>query len=87
MTKLKTLSNGKPSLLRPLVACAFAGALAGCAESDSHDQGNISQRQDTAVKDPFSYGPSEGKSTTPAEPQLKKRDDTLKGEWDRTWNP
>ena len=75
------------SALVMIVACV---ALAGCA--DTSDTPSMRQRQDAALKDPFSYSPnpSPGQSvqhgTTP-EPAMKPKDDSLKGEWNRFWNP
>jgi len=45
----------------------------------------MSERQDQAMKDPFSYGPAEhdGKGAK----EVKKRDESLKGDWERFWNP
>lgn len=64
--------------------------LGGCA--DTSDKGpSMEQRQDAAIKDPFSYGPdvpTAGARRTPppvAEPPPK--DDSLKSEWQRFWNP
>jgi len=71
--------------LLPLVV--VAGCIAGCTSED-HNSDAMRQRQDAAMKDPYSYGPSEGKSATPDDPtRSSKRDDSLKGEMDRFWNP
>ncbi|MGC4030734.1 MAG: hypothetical protein QM754_03145 [Tepidisphaeraceae bacterium] len=64
----------------------------GCAV-DQDDKSDMQQRQDAALKDPFSYGPSMGASGSAApnrpgqEPASKGHDDSLKGEWGRFWNP
>lgn len=71
---------------------AFLGIvmLVGCETSSSSTSSSsgsdFSTRQDAAMKDPFSYGPAEhsGKNV---QQEPKKRDETLKGEWDRFWNP
>ena len=69
----------------------LSGLAAGCSSdstADAHGEGSVTQRQDAAMKDPFSYGPTEGKpSSTPADPGTTKRDDSLKGQMDRFWNP
>jgi len=61
--------------------------VAGCS-SDDHDSDAMRQRQDAAMKDPYSYGPDQGKSSTAGDAgHLSKRDDSLKGQMDRFWNP
>lgn len=75
-----------------LPAILFAAALTGgCSDdpkADAHGEGSLTQRQDDAMKDPFSYGPNEGKTQAPTDSNgVTKRDDSLKGQMDRFWNP
>lgn len=70
--------------LRVFVPSLAVALFAGCESDSSGD--TMTARQNAAMKDPFSYGPAEhsGKNV-PQEP--RKRDDSLKGEWERFWNP
>jgi len=69
-----------------LVLCNAIGAagvligVAGCSDAPPSDQ-SMKSRQDAALSDPFGYGPK----LPTTEPQ--KRDNSLKGDWDRFWNP
>lgn len=57
----------------------------GCGtDGQGNQDGSVRNRQNDALKDPFSYGPSNQK--TPAEPGPFK-EGTTKSEWDRFWNP
>jgi len=65
---------------------ALAALIAGCGASPATTQpASVSDRQNAALKDPFSYGPKDKDVKTSSE--NKTRDDTLKGEWERFWNP
>lgn len=67
------------------LAILVPALLIGC-ESSSSSGSSMKDRQDSAMKDPFGYGPVESRGKTQVE-EPKKRDDSLKGEWDRFWNP
>ena len=74
----------------PRLMAVLALALAGCAES--HDTSpTIEQRQAAAVKDPFSYGPdvptAGARRTAPPVAEPPPKDDSLKSDWNRFWNP
>ena len=76
-------------LIASLPLVTAIALLAGCEASppsDSSSGGDMTSRQDAAMKDPFSYGPAEHSGKKPVE-EPKKRDDSLKGHWDRFWNP
>ena len=70
-----------------MCAVAITALLAfGCQSNGPTTQpASMSERQDQAMKDPFSYGPAEhdGKGAK----EVKKRDESLKGDWERFWNP
>ena len=74
------------------VAIAFAGVfmLAGCADSGAGEP-SMEQRQDAAMKDPFSYGPevpaAGSKRPVPPVAEPAGKDDSVKSEWQRFWNP
>ena len=80
--------------MRSLAALLLAAA-AGCQAESPAQQTSMQDRQDQALKDPFGYGPSSTTAGAPARPgqtptdagSLKKRDDSLKGEWNEFWNP
>ena len=69
--------------LGPLIAL-----IVGCESASSEP--SIEDRQNAALKDPFGYGPAMpaqgGKRATPM-PEPEQRDDSLKGDWKRFWNP
>ena len=74
---------------RRLAILALPALLLGCeasSPSSSSSGGSMNERQESAMKDPFGYGP---KANDPKNPvgEPKKRDESLKGEWDRFWNP
>lgn len=74
------------------VAITFVGifTLAGCADSGAGEP-SMEQRQDAAMKDPFSYGPevpaAGSKRAVPPVAEPAGRDDGIKSEWQRFWNP
>ncbi len=61
----------------------------GCESTAGKESGSVQDRQDSAVKDPFSYGPtSHDPKKAPAGPSKEHPGDgTAKTEWDRFWNP
>lgn len=71
------------------VLSTIAAAAGGCAESNNEP--TMEQRQNAALNDPFSYGnpaPPPGLPARPTpQPAIPPKDDSLKGEWDRFWNP
>jgi hypothetical protein len=69
--------------LLPLVA------VAGCESTGGTEDGPVQERQDSALKDPFGYGPS-SHDPKKAPHDLSSEhpgDGTAKSEWDRFWNP
>ena len=74
---------------RLLIAISFS-LLGGCGSDVGKVDGqSMSERQDAALKDPFSYNPdvpNNGKASA-ATSQPNKYDDSFKGEWGRFWNP
>ncbi|MBC7783718.1 MAG: hypothetical protein H7144_07745 [Burkholderiales bacterium] len=72
---------------RSLSAIAVAMLLIGCAsETPATQPSSVRERQDAALKDPFSYGPSAADIKKDAA-NKKKPEATLKSDWDRFWNP
>ena len=67
-------------ICKVLLAAGVLIGAAGCSDPKS-DSGSMTNRQDDALQDPFNYGPK--LPTT----QPQKHDDSLKGQWDRFWNP
>ncbi len=61
----------------------------GCApETPKSEAPGYTDKQKKALNDPFGYSPT-GHDPKKAEDAAKKsdRNDTLKGDWDRLWNP
>jgi hypothetical protein len=76
--------------MKTIFAASIAALIAaGCQSAEPTTRpANISDRQDQAIKDPFSYGPAEHNAKGVKElNETKKRDDSLKGDWERFWNP
>jgi hypothetical protein len=77
--------------LRAITLIAFALLMTmGCTSDGPSRDGDVRQRQDAALKDPFSYGPAEhdpkkGKPA-PADSTPENKG-TAKSDWDRFWNP
>ncbi len=70
-----------------LAAVIAAVAVIGCESSESG--GSMQSRQDSALKDPFSYGPDahDPKKAPQGLDSKHPGDGTAKSEWDRFWNP
>lgn len=65
------------------------GMIVGCESTGGREEGSVQGRQDSALKDPFSYGPSshDPKKAPQDLGSEHPGDGTAKSEWDRFWNP
>lgn len=65
-----------------MVAC-------GCESTGGTEDGSVTDRQDSAIKDPWSYGPSnhDPKKAPSGVSDKHPGDATAKEEWNRFWNP
>lgn len=64
-------------------------AVIGCESTAGTEEGSMRGRQDSAIKDPFGYGPtSHDPKKAPHELSSDHPGDgTARSEWDRFWNP
>ena len=79
-------------MIRPvnILVCLLPIAwIAGCESTGGKEDGSIQGRQDSALKDPFSYGPADHdpKKAPQGLGSEHPGDGTAKSEWDRFWNP
>ncbi len=54
------------SIFLPVFLSATCMQFAGCADIMGEKEKPIHERQDDALRDPFNYGPGEGKSAVPS---------------------
>ncbi len=61
----------------------------GCKSTGGTEDGSVSERQDSAMKDPFTYGPAnhDPKKAPTGVSDKHPGDATAKEEWNRFWNP
>jgi len=82
---LRQLATGNWQL-----ATVAAALVIGCeSTATTQPSATVQSRQDSALKDPFSYGPDAHdpkKSPQGLDPK-HPGDGTAKSEWDRFWNP
>lgn len=69
--------------------CLTGMALLGCESTAGLEGGSVRDRQDSALKDPFSYGPATHNPKKAPQPDRSEHpgDGTVQSEWDRFWNP
>lgn len=74
---------------RWLCVCLPCAGLLGCESPAGTEGGSVRDRQDSALKDPFSYGPAQHDPKKAPQPGNSPHpgDGTAKSEWDRFWNP
>ncbi|MDB5325170.1 MAG: hypothetical protein JWM57_739 [Phycisphaerales bacterium] len=80
----------RPSAVLSLACVGVGLGLAGCADSASSEP-SMEQRQAEAMKDPFSYGPevptAGSRRSAPPVAEPPPKEDNIKSEWQRFWNP